>query len=698
MAGKVPFIDPKKFKYHSSDKNSTTLEHKDGHTLKLAHNGLSNDHREQLKALSKVSKDSEMPTDKDEMKQDKEMLAEGGKVAAFIAPNAAKGVENANNMRKHGKVPHGATIQIPTTQEQKESEGPGKVMGPNGEKPKVFAEGGDVDSAPDLKDVTTYDPSKPIPESTVPVDSELARKRELYNLISSQGDTSGNLMAGNDSGDPSTMFRPDQDPQGFDSANWQKAEQTYAKEKNDNVAGTAFAQDQAIKTNAARVAAGLDPVPVPNVPDGPQIPGSMANPQPPKPDQIPGSQPQQNPMGAAMAQQGDMLGQGYQNEMSGIQNEAKAQGALGQQQSDILNKQVQAQQQAQSAYKASYDALDKERQAHMQDVKDGYIDPNKYWTGDKDGNGSHSKIMSGIGMILAGFNPTNRPNAAIEFLNKQMDMNLDAQKTNLNQKNNLLQANLRQFGNLKDATDMTRLMQADIVHNQLLGAAATASSPLAQAAAQKAAGQLQMQYAPLQQQMAMRRAMMSMANSADPSNTSAQEQMIQYARMTNPEMAKEMESRLVPQVGMAKIPVPQEVRDQMVSRANFDRAASNYANWAKKNAGTLSPAKRAEGATMAAELQGMYRQATHGGVFKEGEQDFIEKLVPSDPAQFLPDQRTLPKINALIHSNQNQLNGLKSGYGIPQTKMQDAPQVKTVNGVKYMRGPDGKAVPVKQLG
>src|SRR6202020_262 len=128
----------------------------------------------------------------------------------------------------------------------------------------------------------------------------------------------------------------------------------------------------------------------------------------------------------------------------------------------------------------------------------GHIDPEKYWTGTKDpvtGEqvGGHSKIASAIGMILAGFNPAGKPNAAIDMLKFQMENNLKAQAQNLDSKQNLLRANLQQFHNVRDAMDATRLNIADITQAQLGKAAATAKSAGAQNAAAMAKLQLQKQ-------------------------------------------------------------------------------------------------------------------------------------------------------------------------------------------------------------
>jgi hypothetical protein len=99
----------------------------------------------------------------------------------------------------------------------------------------------------------------------------------------------------------------------------------------------------------------------------------------------------------------------------------------------------------------------------------------------------------------------------VYFLNKNIDRDIEGQRANLGKSENLLSANMKQFGNLRDATDMTKVMQMDIVKNQIAQAAATAQGPLAQARAQQAIGQIDQQIAPIMSQMAMRKSLLSAA-------------------------------------------------------------------------------------------------------------------------------------------------------------------------------------------
>jgi hypothetical protein len=80
-------IDPNKFKFLSSDGKSTTLQHKDGHKLTIAHSVLSSGNREALNALSKVSADDRTPDQASEYGKVIKKFDEGGKVPVPDQPN-----------------------------------------------------------------------------------------------------------------------------------------------------------------------------------------------------------------------------------------------------------------------------------------------------------------------------------------------------------------------------------------------------------------------------------------------------------------------------------------------------------------------------------------------------------------------------------------------------------------------------------
>lgn len=678
-------LDFKKFKHIKSDEKTTTLQHPQGHMITLAHKALSKDMQAQLEALAQASK------------EEPKKMAEGGGVRrwdGYQAPPEANPGASVDKTVTHARSPQDqeanekkvrADSDAQTTEHRKRNPTPANH---EDEGYKSYAEGGPVfDYKPEAlrSENPNFQPQFDQVDAQAQKQIEAAPNpyAEMYNNIYAQD------MKLNP-GQPDKFAR--------DHAMNMVESQKNADQSNTKIAveDAQAGQNQVIEENQRRQSIGLEPLPIPSIP---QLPGANQAVQMPQSAQTlaPMQQAKEGVDAAkGIAQDSGMQGlsdtegmmqSGFQNQMAGINAQAKAQGALGEQQSAVLNKNIQDQNIAKQSYLDTYQGLEQERQHHMQDIKDGYIDPNQYWN-------NHSKIASGIGMILAGFNPTNSPNAAVNFLKFQMEQNLDAQKQNLGAKQNMLSANLRQFGNLRDAMDMTRLMQNDIMTHELQSAAAKSQTPMAKAAAMQAAGQLQMQSAPLFQNFAMRRAMMNLSSNGN-ANPNAVEHMIGYMRVVNPEMAKEMQTRYVPNVGLASVSVPDTVRKEMIAKQSFEAALRDLQQWTAKNSGSISPTAIIEGRTKAANVQNLYRDAINGGVYKEGEQKFLSSIVDSEPTKFFNNIRVMPKLNEVIRENQVSLNTLKKGYGLPT--QQDAPQqqIKIVNGVKYMRGPNGQAIKVK---
>lgn len=729
-------LDLKKFQHIKSDDKSTTLRHKDGHVLTIAHKSLSPEFQKQLSALAKNSKPkmafggtfAEVDAQKDQTPKtpdyhDKAPAQSSSQPSSPSEPVQAEEDKGYTDYPTHlqeakgGQVPryedggiidsakkflapdYYAAEKIKQTQENEtpaqhpiyESTMTDPSAGKKAYHQNRYAEGGDVEKAedqPDPNQVRSENPNYQPPFEKVEVAQPEVKPNpyaEMYNNIYSQ-------VKSTNPGLPDDAARQQalnvvESQQSADKSNVKIASED-AQDK----------QNLVMQENQRRQQIGLEPIPMPASAPLPSNQVAQEQPMAQKAEAVP-QQSAQSIDAAASRSPESMLEQGYQSQVQGANKQAEALGTLGKEQADLLNTNLQAQEEAKNAFKNSYQELDNERQAHIADIRNGHIDPNNYWKGTYNPatgkyEGGHSKIMTAIGMIIAGFNPAGHPNGAMDFLKFQMGQNMEAQKANLNSNQNLLSANLHQFGNIKDATDMTRLMQNDIIIHQLQKAAANTQSSMGKAQALQTIGKLQMDSAPLFQNFAMRRAMMNMSqNGASPN---AIDHMLGYMRVVNPEMAKEMESRYVPGVGLANVPVPEKVRGDMIAKEQFQKALNDMQMFAQKHSGSLNPATIAEGKTMAANVQNLYRQGINGGVFKQGEQSFINGIIDADPTKFFNSIRVMPKLNEAQRENSASLNILKRNYGLPSPQQQAQPQFKIdKNGVKWQRGPKGEAIRVK---
>lgn len=307
-------------------------------------------------------------------------------------------------------------------------------------------------------------------------------QEELSNLPMEKMADGGNVQAPPSLG----VTSPNDFQSGFTPVNVGQASQDYTPEQDPSYSSDAVNPQQFPDAQApAQPSNATTPNAAPNVEKAP--------------DQAPSVQ--DDPYGSQAYS--NLYTQGVNEQKAGIENVAKAEGAQAAAQAPILDKAADQMTNLVKGYQDHFQTLDGERQAFQNDIQNQHIDPNHYLA--SMGTGQH--IATSIGLILGGMGAglTGGPNQALEFLNKQIDRDVNAQTQELGKKENLLSANMRQFGNLRDATDMTKVMQSDIIKNQLAAAAARTQNPLAQARAQQAIGQLDAQTAPIMSKLAIRR-------------------------------------------------------------------------------------------------------------------------------------------------------------------------------------------------
>lgn len=194
------------------------------------------------------------------------------------------------------------------------------------------------------------------------------------------------------------------------------------------------------------------------------------------------------------------LAKGINNQKLGLQGQAQAAAQQGEQEAKTLEQAAATQATLMQNYNSHFAELDKERQALAHDVSNQHIDPNQFWTSKSTGG----KIATLVGMLIGGLGGNNIP----ALVQQHIDRDIDAQKAELGKKENLLSANMRQFGNLKDATAMTNVMQSEVIKSQLQKAAALAKGPAEKARALQGIGLIDSNNAQALGQIAMRRTLM----------------------------------------------------------------------------------------------------------------------------------------------------------------------------------------------
>lgn len=338
----------------------------------------------------------------------------------------------------------------------------------------------------------------------------------------------------------------------------------------------------------------------------------------------------------------------------------------------------------------------KEDQNFQMDLDVGNITPLTYR--DLAGKDFLGRMGTLFGLIIggAGAGLSHQPNALLEMMNKEIANNLEAQKASASNKQNLYKLNLehqlnnaqitkmQKEGNLTDAqaTALTQeaKMKATIFTQMQLGRislhdlvqktnAAPIGSPERTAMEQQLAviyPKLNEQNSNLADQMAaasaLGRAAFGQGTNGD-ENTFQQQQAI--LRISGQgQLADDKAARHIPGVsGQASIPITPADRDAIRDGMQFQNQLQRFQDWTKNHSGDLNPSEINEGTALAANLQGFYRKVTDGGVYKAGEQDFIGKIIKSDPTEFFNSIRVMPQLKAVQTDSAAQLDQYLKSLG-----------------------------------
>lgn len=264
------------------------------------------------------------------------------------------------------------------------------------------------------------------------------------------------------------------------------------------------AYQQAVDLNKRLEANGLPPRPLPPAPGMPSTGQAEGMDQKAAAPQAaaPGIN---DPYGIQASQ--DVYMKGINEQKAGIAGEARALGAQGAEEAKVAHDAAVNKQNLLDTYQNEQSSLNAQRQHFMEAYQSQKIDPNHYLGSMNTGE----RISTAIGLILGGIGGgvLGQENPALKMLNANIDRDIEAQKANLGKQKSLLEFNQQQFGNLRDATQMTKVMMNDIAADKLRAAAAKAMDPLAKARALKEAGLIDQQSSTIIGQYAMRKTMLN---------------------------------------------------------------------------------------------------------------------------------------------------------------------------------------------
>jgi hypothetical protein len=358
--------------------------------------------------------------------------------------------------------------------------------------------------------------------------------------------------------------------------------------------------------------------------------------------------------------------------------------------------------------------------AWQNDLNSGHIQPKTYHDlfAEKSTLG---KVGTLFGLLISGGGSglSHQPNSILQMMNSEIDRDLKAQQQSKDNAVNYIRANQAHILNQAQAgltqaeadtkaAALSRIQMNWAAFHSLVDA----NNKLPNGSPQKQAGDnmLALMY------QAINNENFSIADRAAAAGALAKfgsgqgnnfQQGMRALRMSgNAPIAEDIESKTVPGMGQSDLPIPQDVRTQIAAQKQYNEKAKEYVEFAnkhKKNWANMNLVDRQrianQGASMAANLQSLYRNKIKGGVYKKGEQEFIEQIIPDQPAKWSAGFNAIPKVEQTIHDNENDMNNTASQVGLPVprgTNKKPAPQAAGGGGQEMIPvlSPDGQKMKI----
>ncbi len=221
----------------------------------------------------------------------------------------------------------------------------------------------------------------------------------------------------------------------------------------------------------------------------------------------------------------------------------------------------------------------------LTDVQNGTINPKQYM----ENMSTPAKVANAIGLFLGGFSTayTHQGNPALDMLNKQIDRDIDAQKTGLNNKMNIYHAYLEQYKNAAVAENMTRATQLAIYGSKLKQAALNNANPLIMARYKQGEAAIQSQILPLVQS-AQLYGKAAQFQGPGQTGTEADYQMLtNAAQRLNPAMYKDLQEKYIPGIGTTAVPAKREDIDELSTYKNLNDLAKQAQDFAQNTGRTF---------------------------------------------------------------------------------------------------------------
>lgn len=323
------------------------------------------------------------------------------------------------------------------------------------------------------------------------------------------------------------------------------------------------------------------------------------------------------------------------------------------------------------------------------DLDNGHITPLHYsdlFSKNADGSdrSTMGKVGTLFGLMLSGMGSglSHQPNMLMSMMDNEIKRDLEAQQNSTSNKQNLLRINQQALLNKAQTGVLTEDMKAKALANTYmqenrfnLDNLVRQNNKLPEGSKERMAGDqllailsqgVEKKNMSIAAQTGMASALRNMTFGQNGQmNTTAMK-----SGMLGPEMQKmgeDIETKSIPGfAGQATASLQPGEKAELRSGAVFDSAIKDLISWTKSHPKGAIPGTPEDqmGRAVAGIVQGKLREATNGGVYKSGEQDFINKLIPEDPTKAFNTYRVLPRIQAVQKEMASQTDAKAKSYGL----------------------------------
>lgn len=362
----------------------------------------------------------------------------------------------------------------------------------------------------------------------------------------------------------------------------------------------------------------------------------------------------------------------------GIRGESAAKAEYAQQEAETYKKLQEDMNNGNKMFNDKLAKLYEQGDALKKAAESKNIDPNRYWSN----LGTANKIGASISMILGSLGGalSGTDNVALKIIDKTIDNDIEAQKKNIDQANNLYRTNLEAVKSEQEAYNITKAQMIGNAEQVLKQKLATATSKEAIAQGQMALAKMQL----AKQELLQKSAVDTVVQAAQ-SNP----------KLLTPEIVEklpaEQRERAVPGYGIAlSKPGAEKMRMEIVPQMESSvQMINDLMNLRQKYGREITNRDVVnEANTLRAFLRGQMRTFLVGpGAVTESEQKILDSVI-ADPTKILStDSGTMAALQSLKTSiqksfaNQARANGLVA----PQVQAQSQQPVRGADGKFYIK-------------